>query len=79
MELKASDTVKNSCFHPFQEHVNHTTFTSCQLKDLEKECKKLLSLAKPFKNLLKNCLSDALITGWVLNLSALKLWLTGEV
>lgn len=34
MELKGSDTVKNSCIHPFQAHVNHTTFTMCQLKDL---------------------------------------------
>lgn len=33
MALKASDTVKNSCFHPFRAHVNHTTFTLCQLKD----------------------------------------------
>lgn len=33
MELKASDTVKNSCFQPFQAHVNHTAFTLCQLKD----------------------------------------------
>lgn len=34
MELKGSDTVKNSCIHPFQARVNHTTFTMCQLKDL---------------------------------------------
>lgn len=33
MELKGRDTVKNSCIHPFQAHVNHTTFTMCQLKD----------------------------------------------
>lgn len=46
MELKASDTVKNSCFHPSQAHVNHTTFTPCQLKDLGKNAKNNCALQK---------------------------------
>lgn len=47
MELKASDTVKNNCFHPFQTHVNNTTFTPCQLKDWgEKKAKNNCALQK---------------------------------